>query len=296
MIVPEAPPIRLHQDPALFREAVTYTASETGFAPRLIEKDYFCTVVLQHLGQAGSGLVFKGGTCLAKVYAGFYRLSEDLDFVIPTPADASRAERRRRVAESKAAVDKIGERLPGLHVITALTGANDSTQYNGVTAYRSLIEDREETIKMEIGLREPLLTPAVPSEARTLLLDPISGLPLAPVLTVLCLSRMETMAEKLRAAMSRREAAIRDYYDIDHAVRRLSLDVLEPGLVGLVREKLAVTGNDPVDVSSARLAALRPQLDSELKAVLRVRDFAEFDLDRAFATVAEVAAALGRTP
>ena len=104
------------------------------------------------------------------------------------------------------------------------------------------------------------------------------------------------MAEKLLAALSRREAAIRDYYDIDHAVRRLSLDVLEPRLVGLVREKLAVTGNDPVDVSSARLAALKPQLDSELKAVLRARDFAEFDLDRAFAAVAEVSAALGRTP
>jgi len=296
MTVPEAPPIRVHQDPALFREAVTYTASETGFAPRLIEKDYFCTVVLQHLGGAGSGLVFKGGTCLAKVHAGFYRLSEDLDFVIPTPVDASRAERSRRAAESKTAVAKIREPLPGLHVITALTGANDSTQYNGVIAYRSLLEDREETITMEVGLREPLLTPAVSGEARTLLLDPISGSPLAPAVTVPCLSRVEAMAEKLRAALSRREAAIRDYYDIDHAVRRLSLDVLEPELVGLVREKLAVTGNDPVDVSSARLAALRPQRGSELKAVLRPRDFAEFDLDRAFAIVAEVAAALGRTP
>ena len=104
------------------------------------------------------------------------------------------------------------------------------------------------------------------------------------------------MAEKLRAALSRREAAIRDYYDIDHAVRRLSLGVLEPGLVGLVREKLAVPGNDPADASPARLAALRPQLESQLKAVLRARDFAEFDLDRAFATVAEVAAAVARTP
>jgi len=296
MTVPEAPPIRLHQDPALFREAVTYTASETGFAPKLIEKDYFCTVLLQHLGGAGSGLVFKGGTCLAKVHAGFYRLSEDLDFVIPTPVDASRAERSRRAAESKVAVTTIGERLPGLRVIMALSGANDSAQYNGVIAYRSLLDSREETIKMEVGLREPLLTPAVLGEVRTLLRDPISGSPLAPALTVPCLSRVEAMAEKLRAALCRREAAIRDDYDIDHAVRRLSLDVLEPELVGLVREKLAVTGNDPVDVSSARLAALRPQLESELKAVLRARDFAEFDLDRAFAIVAEVAAALGRTP
>ncbi|MBI2903363.1 MAG: nucleotidyl transferase AbiEii/AbiGii toxin family protein, partial [Candidatus Methylomirabilis oxyfera] len=231
MIVPEAQPIRLHQDPALFREAVTYTASGTGFAPRLIEKDYFSTVVLQYLGAAGCELVFKGGTCLAKVHAGFYRLSEDLDFVIPTPVDASRTERRRRADESKTAVAKIEEQLPGVHVITALTGANDSRQYNGAIGYRSLLEDREETIKMEVGLREPLLTPAVPGEARTLLLDPISGSPLAPALTVLCLSQIEAMAEKLRAALSRREAAIRDFYDVDHAVRRLGLRVQAPELI-----------------------------------------------------------------
>ena len=294
--MPEAAPIRFHEDPALFREAVNYTAAETGFVTRLIEKDYFCTVLLQYLTAAGCGLVFKGGTCLAKVHAGFYRLSEDLDFSIPTPVDASRGARSQFAAESKSAVAKIRERLPGLRVITALTGANDSTQYTAVVGYTSLLSRQEETIKIEVGLREPLLTPAIPGEARTLLRDPISGSPLAPALTVPCLSRAEAMAEKLRAALSRREAAIRDYYDIDHAVRRLDFRVLEPELVALVREKLAVAGNDPVEASPARLAALRPQLESQLKAVLRSQDFAEFDLERAFATVAKVAAALGRTP
>lgn len=293
MTVPDAPPIRLHQDPALFREAVTYTAAETGFAPRLIEKDYFCTVLLEHLAGAGCGLVFKGGTCLAKVHAGFYRLSEDLDFVIPTPVDAFRVERSRRAAESKAAVAKIGGRLPDLRVITALTGANDSTQYTAVIGYTSVLSRQEETIKIEVGLREPLLTPAIQGEARTLLRDPISGSPLAPALTVPCLSRAEAMAEKLRAALSRREAAIRDFYDVDHAVRRLGFHVQAPELIGLVREKLAVPGNEPVDVSAARLAVLKPQVESRLKPVLRDRDFVEFDLERAFATVAEVAAALG---
>ena len=235
MTVPETAPIRLHEDPALFREAVNYTAAETGFVSRLIEKDYFCTVLLQHLAGTGCGLVFKGGTCLAKVHAGFYRLSEDLDFAIPTPVDASRADRSRCAAESKAAVAKIGEQLPVLRVITALAGANDSTQYTAVIGYTSLLGRQEETIKIEVGLREPLLMPAIRGEAQTLLLDPISGSPLAPALTVPCLSRAEAMAEKLRAALSRREAAIRDFYDIDHAVRRLSLGVLEPELVGLVR-------------------------------------------------------------
>lgn len=296
MSVTEAAPIRLHEDPALFREAVNYTAAETGFPSRLIEKDYFCTVLLQHLAGAGCGLVFKGGTCLAKVHAGFYRLSEDLDFTIPTPVDASRAERSRRAAESKAAVAEIGERLPGLRAITALSGANSSTQYIGVIGYTSLLGRQAETIKVEVGLREPLLAPVIRGEAKTLLLDPLSGSPMAPALILPCLSRMEAMAEKLRAALSRREIAIRDFYDIDFAVRTLALRVLGPELLGLVRQKLAVPGNDPVDVSAARLAALRPQLEPQLRAVLRAGDFAEFDLDRAFATVASVAAELGQTP
>jgi hypothetical protein len=296
MTMSESPPIRAHHDSELFREAVNYTAAETGFPSRLIEKDYFCTVILQHLAEAECGLVFKGGTCLAKVHAGFYRLSEDLDFVIPTPVDASRVERSRRAVASKAAVSDIATRLPGLRVATALTGANASMQYIGVISYTSLLGRQEETINIEVGLREPLLSPTIGGVAGTLLLNPRSGSPLVPAVTVPCLSRKEAMAEKLRAALCRREIAIRDFYDIDYAVRNLGLLVQELEMLGLVRQKVEVPGNDQVDISPARLAALRPQLEPQLKAVLRPRDFAEFNLDRALATVAEVAVALGWTP
>jgi len=291
--VAEPAPLRLHEDLAFFREAVNFTAAQTRFASRLIEKDYFCSVILQHLAAAAPELVFKGGTCLAKVHAGFYRMSEDLDFVIPMPVEASRTDRSRRAAKSKDVVAAIGKQLPGLRVITALTGANDSSQYTAVIGYTSLLGPQEETLKIEVGLREPLLTAAVRGEVNTLLLDPISGSPLAPALPVPCLSPQEAMAEKLRAALSRREAAIRDFYDVDYAVRRLGFRVQDPELVGLVKGKLAVPGNEPVDVSAARLATLKSQLESQLKPVLRDRDFAEFDLERAFTTVAEAAAALG---
>ncbi len=294
--MPEPAPLRLHdEDPALFREAVRFTAAQTGFVPRVIEKDYFCSVVLEYLAASTAQLVFKGGTCLAKVHGEFYRLSEDLDFVIPTPLDASRSDRSRLAVESKREVGTIGRRVSGLRVITALTGANDSSQYAAVLAYASLLSAREETIKIEIGLREPLLRPALPGEARTLLLDPISNAPAVPGVAVPCLSRAEAMAEKLRAALSRREAAVRDFYDVDHAVRRLGFRVNDPELLALVRAKLAVPGNDPVDVSPARIAALRPQIAAQLKPILRDRDFAEFDLDHAFRTVASVAAALDAT-
>lgn len=290
---PESITISLHKDPAMFREAVNFTAAETTFLPRLIEKDYFCTVLLSHLLSSDSALVFKGGTCLAKVYAGFYRLSEDLDFVIPMPVDASRSARRTAVTGLKAAITKLPQMLGAFQVIEPLAGANNSTQYAAVVCYLSLISRQQEIIKIEVGLREPLLTPRFKGEARTLLLDPISGKPMAPVFPVSCLSWSETMAEKLRAALTRREAAIRDFFDIDYAVRRLDLHPRDTALVELVRQKLAVPGNDPIDVSETRLAVLRQQLDPRLKSVLRRKDFAEFDLERAFRIVTDLAAMIG---
>jgi len=287
--------IAVHENAGLFREALRITQTETGFVARLIEKDYFCSLLLEFLA-AAEGLVFKGGTCLAKVYADFYRLSEDLDFVIPTPEEASRSERSRWTVGLKAAIPTLPRQCPVFRLLQPLTGFNNSTQHIAVVGYTSFLGEQQETIKIEVGLREPLLTPAREGTARTLLLDPVSGKPLVKPVPVRCVSQEEAFAEKFRAALSRREAAIRDFYDIDHAVRRLGLRPGKPEFVGWVRRKLAIPGNAPVDVSPARLAALRPQLESQLKAVLRARDFSEFDLDRAFATVAEVAAALDRTP
>ena len=58
--------VRVHEDLSLFREAVNFTTAETGFASRLIEKDYFCAVLLAYLAAIADRLVFKGGTCLPR--------------------------------------------------------------------------------------------------------------------------------------------------------------------------------------------------------------------------------------
>jgi hypothetical protein len=101
---------------------------------------------------------------------------------------------------------------------------------------------------------------------------------------------MEAMAEKFRAALSRREAAIRDFFDIDYAVRRLDLHPRDTSFIQLIRQKLDVPGNDPVDVSRDRLKTLRQQVEPRLKPVLRAGDFVDFELDRAFNIVADAAA------
>lgn len=92
MPAPDALPFRSHRDETLFREALTATAAATGFPAPLIEKDYFCSVLLQQLATQATPLVFKGGTCLAKVHTSFYRLLHAADRHVEGPA---RPRRRR---------------------------------------------------------------------------------------------------------------------------------------------------------------------------------------------------------
>lgn len=279
-----------HEDVALFRESVNFTAARTGFNVRLIEKDYFCTVLLAYLARHGSDqLVFKGGTCLAKVHAGFYRLSEDLDFSIPLPVDASRTERRNAVAQIKSVVSNVADAVPVFRCVDPLTGANNSTQYNGVVAYQSPTTGQRELILVEVSVREPLLMPAMAGQARTLLLDPIGGDSTVSNVEIACLDKDEAMAEKFRAALSRKDVAIRDFYDLDYAVQNSALDLDNPQLVDMVHKKLAVPGNMSVDVSEERFAGLRRQLDTRLRVVLRASEFRAFDLSRAIQLVVAMA-------
>ena len=289
----EPPVINAHDDADLFRAAVQFTAAESGFVPRLIEKDYFCTVLLDYLSRsAGSELVFKGGTCLAKVHMELYRLSEDLDYSISITADAHRSERSKQAEPVKMALGRLRRNVPAFRVIDTLKGANKSTQYLAVVGYDSLLGNQIETIKIEVSLREPLLVSAINGAARTILRSPLNGNPMVAPVSVRCIDKIEALAEKFRAALSRREPAIRDFFDIDYAVRRRLLRPEENDFVDRVGLKLAIPGNDSVDVSQRRLDALRRQVQAELKPVLRDRDFSEFDLNRAFEIVTRMAAAV----
>ncbi len=288
-------PIRLHaDDPDLLRQAIGFTARETGFALRLVEKDYYCSVVLEYLAASGAGLTFKGGTCISKVHADLYRLSEDLDFSISTPLDSTRADRSRSADRLKGAVDSLPDTLPGFRILDPLRGANNSTQYNARVGYESLLDGHLEPVSIEVGVREPTMLDAYDGAAGTLVLDPLTGKALVETYRVACLSCEEAMAEKVRAALCRREVAIRDWFDVDHAVHA---GILKPGkaeFVDLLRRKLAIPGTGAIDISADRMAQLRRQVDGQLRPVLRQREFARFDLDRAIATVRRVAEELAR--
>ena len=216
-------------------------------------------------------------------------MSEDLDFAIPMPVDAPRSARSSRAKGLKEIIANLPDELPFARVVTPLTGTNNSTQYNAVIGYASTVGGREETITIEVSLREPLLLPSVDGEASTILLDPASGERMVPIRKVRCISQTEAFAEKFRAALARREVAVRDFFDLDYAVRRLGLKPDDADLIALVRTKINVPGQGPVDVSDSRVTSLRQQLDPQLRSVLRAEDFSAFKLDRAVNLVVTMA-------
>ena len=281
-------------DPGLFREALAYTEAKTGFSAAMIEKDYYCSLVLMNLFRGETPLVFKGGTCLSKLYTGFFRLSEDLDFMIPVKETTTRSQRRTEAKPIKRSFESLPKYVPGIDISEELIGHNENRQYIGYLSYPSAVVEKEESLKIEIGLREALLTPSESADARTLVQNPfIVDRSIVPAYRVNAMSLKEAYAEKVRAALTRREPAIRDLFDLSsHVMDSIELNLLEAEFLSLVKVKLKVRGNDPVDVSPERKRIQVQQCESHLKPVLRKKDYLEFDLDDAFERVVQVASSL----
>jgi predicted nucleotidyltransferase component of viral defense system len=279
-------------DPDIFRDALAHSEADKGFTSTLIERDYYCSLVLRYFFSTETSLVFKGGTCLSKVYVDFYRLSEDLDFIIPVTADTTRTQRRANMEPVKHMFEKLPNVVPGMAISEAFEGHNESRQYIGYLEYHSTVVEKLEKIKIEVGLREPLLSPSESRMASTIAVNPFSGQPLLPTFTVSAMALREAYAEKFRAAMTRKEPAIRDFFDLYYAIRKRGLIYHDSDFLNMVKAKLEVPGNAPVDCSAGRKAQLDRQLEGQLKPVLRPADFGGFKLDEAFELARSMADAL----
>ncbi len=273
---PETSPI----DPETLLLMVRTTAERTGFDARLVEKDYYCSLLLKGLNAEKGGLIFKGGTCISKVFSDFYRLSEDLDFSISIAAGDTRTVRRKKIDPFKKSVADLPENVPGVRIVEVLTGRNVSTQYVSSIGYASVISGREETVKLEIGVREPLMLPFEERLALTLLKDPFSGKDVLPPFPISVINEQEAWAEKTRAALARLEPAIRDFFDLDYAIRNGKVVMENKEFLELVRKKITVPGTDPMSLSKEKREELVRQIGTELRPVLRSQDFEKFDLDR----------------
>jgi predicted nucleotidyltransferase component of viral defense system len=116
-------------------------------------------MMLSQINTLGEDLVFKGGTCLNKIYYSYYRLSEDLDFTLKLPSDRpSRTVKQKSIKPVRNGilpyVRKFGMRIEDLDNV----GHNESSQYIWHIGYDSVVLEKPQSIKLEIGLRfNPIL-------------------------------------------------------------------------------------------------------------------------------------------
>lgn len=272
-----------------FESSINYTVSETGFRAELIEKDYFCSLLLYYFyNNIKNKLIFKGGTCLNKVYMDFYRLSEDLDFTIPVELNISRSERSKSIKSFKIIYNEIEKNIDAFKIKENLKGYNDSRQYIGLIQYNSVITGQPGSIKVEVGLREPLLDKSFYKKAKTLLSEPYYGISFINDLKVVSLSLIEAMSEKVRAALTRKEIAIRDFYDIYYAINKGFLNIQDEKFIKLVKLKLDYTNDPIIDINDKIKSFLLKQLNSRLKPILRKKDYDEFNLDAAIKYILKI--------
>ncbi len=278
----------LHDNRDEFLKMLERTAAQTGFTLRLLEKDYYITVVLSGINELSKDLVFKGGTALSKIYYSYYRLSEDLDFTLKMPADSTTRTARSRamkpIKESlRPFLKRFGMRAEGLDK----AGHRESTQYIFYLDYDSVVLDKKESIKLEIGLRFNPLLPVAAKRVTHKFLHPFTKEPLFDAGSVNCLALKELVAEKLRAAATREVIAGRDFYDLGYLLRG-DFDFKDKEVLRLFRKKLE-EDNFSSDLKRYRvnlgrndkeIKEMKARVEDELFPVLTMDEQRRFDMQK----------------
>ncbi len=127
---------------------------------------------------------------------------------------------------------------------------------------------------------DELLLPPDENKARTLLMDPFLYKNKVPPFMLIGLNLQEAYAEKTRAALCRRELAIRDFYDLDFALMQNLIKLHDDVFVALVKKKVKHEKyfhdfNNP-DV----IKFLQAKIKSELEPTLKQFDGANFSLEQ----------------
>lgn len=232
----------LHSNKDEFLKVLERTSSQTGFPLRLLEKDYYITVVLSRINDLSNDLVLKGGTCLSKIYYSYYRLSEDLDFTLKmSSGSTARTMRRNAIRPIKEALRPFLRNFDMNIEELDKAGHRESTQYIYYLDYDSVVLNKKESIKLEIGLRFSPLLPVITKKVSNKFLHPFTKEPLFDTGSANCLDLKELVAEKLRAAATREVIAARDFYDLGFLLKE-KFNFNDKEQIELFRKKLQEDG------------------------------------------------------
>lgn len=279
----------LHRNKDNFLDLIDRAKQRLGFPALLIEKDYYLTLILSRLSALSENLIFKGGTCLNKIYYAYYRLSEDLDFSMQLPADTvTRGVRRQCIQPIKKSIAEFVQELDMKIDETEEPGQNESKQYLWNFLYPSALRPLDGKIKFEIGLRFNPIQEVKKQRIRHAFQHPFTSEPLFDGGEISCLGIKEVISEKLRAAATRKTIAPRDFYDLDFILRK-DKTLINPEVLELFRKKLAEDDADTnlnkyrlnLGRSNEEINDMDSRIKEELFDVLTVEERINFNLESA---------------
>jgi predicted nucleotidyltransferase component of viral defense system len=204
------------------RRLIQQATRASGVPQYVIEKDFALSYVLAGISaipELQRTLIFKGGTCLRKMYFSSYRFSEDLDFSYASNEPA------RGVIPSAlpSAIEKTRSLLQeqGPFVIDLAPARHQSDHPTGQLEYQIRVQfpwmrTPDCAVKLEITTDEPVLMPAVQLSIQHAFSESVAG-------TLKSYTLEEIVAEKLRALLQKRQQLddrgwmsnrARDVYDL----------------------------------------------------------------------------------
>ena len=146
----------LHEDKKRFSYIINRVSYQTGRMGKMIEKDYYVTMILRLLSSEMPFVVFKGGTSLSKCYKVISRFSEDIDVTVDQ--NLSQGQKKKLKYGIIDAVQQMGLEILNLNETRS---RRDYNRY--IIAYESVLPKLNETVQPVIYLETSFTTIAFPT-------------------------------------------------------------------------------------------------------------------------------------
>ena len=238
-----------------------------------LEKDFLLTLVLIKFWEKYSDLIFKWWTCLNKIYFPYFRLSEDLDFVLN---DENIWRTARKTLLKKYEVDFVEVLwILWLKLQTWRTKFKEHKLSMFSFEYKSIIDRSIQTIKIDISMKHNLVLETKQWEIKAIFKDIIFEENIFWKHFIKTMNLKEMIAEKLRASLTRKTPAIRDFFDIWYIKNNSKFDFNDSEFKKIVEFKLKEVNFEYSLEENYDL--LVKQIETDLKPVLNEEFKFNFD-------------------
>jgi len=203
-------------------QEISKVASREGVRPQQIEKDYIISWILWGIYNHGilkGALIFKGGTCIKKVFIEDYRYSEDIDFTLDPSLEKTLSDEEIY----KAFYEIFGSIKEAANIDLSIP--EDSKEVHESGSIKFFIEyigplgGKSDRIKTDIGKGEKLEFEVV----KKLMLNDYVDLEEEEKVTITSYSLEEIVIEKMAALMGR--TIPRDLYDFEYLTNTKGIEL-----------------------------------------------------------------------